>query len=318
MKKYIIPAIALTVISLASCRKDTAVTTPTPQPAQGHYASLATIFSDIKVKSKTVIIDASAGGSFYGKDGTRFVIPANSLIKLDGTPVTGNVDIEIKEYLKRGDMLFSKVLPISNGQPLISGGEVFFNPTQNGQQLLLKEGMFMQANIPQAKPAPAGMDLFLGQLDDSVKGNDVNWNFGGKGAGGTHQQGFGGVVYNGDTLQLFSDSIGYCNADQFMTNPNYQTFTVNIAGVTIPANTAVSAYALYDTYNGMWPMSNITGNVISETHVPNIPVHFVVMMVVNGHFYGGIAGATPANGGSYTVTVSEVDPATFKNQIDAL
>jgi hypothetical protein len=318
MKKYIIPAIALTVISLASCRKDTAVTTPTPQPTQGQYTSLSAIFSDATVKSKSVTIDAATGGSFYGKDGTRFVVQPNSLIKPDGTPVTGNVDIEIREYLKRSDMLFSKVLPISNGQPLVSGGEVFFNPKQNGQQLLLKDGMYMQANIPQAKPAPAGMDLFIGEWKEAgADNNNVNWNRGGKGAGGT-QQGFGSVVYNGDTLQLFSDSIGYCNADQFMTNPNYQSFTVNISGVTIPANTTVSAYALYDTYNGMWPMSNITGNVIAEGHVPNIPVHFVVMLVVNGHFYGGIAGATPANGGTYTVTVAETDPTTLKNQIDAL
>jgi len=65
-------------------------------------------------------------------------------------------------------------------------------------------------------------------------------------------------------------------------------------------------------------MENLSNNVVTENHVPNIPVHFVVMAVVNGDFYAGILSATPATGANYTVAVSKTDPVAFKNTLNAL
>src|SRR6185312_14156513 len=128
----------------------------------------------------------------------------------------------------------------------------------------------------------------------------------------------GAVIYNGDTINVFTDSTGLCNADQFMASPDYQTFSVSITGVTLTSSTSISAFALYDNYNGVWPLNYFSHGMFSESHVPNIPVHFVVMAVVNGNFYAGMIGATPATGSNYTVNLTQTDPTTFKKQVDAL
>jgi hypothetical protein len=174
----------------------------------------------------------------------------------------------------------------------------------------MKPNNFFQANIPQfGATNNTGMSLFLGQTTQ-VANNKMNW------AEADSTRGY--MIYNGDTIKLFSDSVGFCNADRFLTNPNYQNFTINITGVTLPADSCIAAFALYDTYKGVWPMSHVNSGSITEGHVPNIPVHFVVYAAVNGYFYCGISAVTPSTGSTYTVTLTKMDPTAFKAQVDAL
>lgn len=309
MNKLILSAAAIAML-FSACKKDD---DGHNNGTGGNQLTLNSIYNSLAVKSKTISLDAHTGGSFYGNSGTRYVIPSDAFMTTSGIPVSGNVQIEVKEFLDRADMLFSKVLPVSNGDPLNSAGEVYINATQNGQPLIMNTGKYFRVNVPQGGTPAPGMDLFFG-APINTQANTVNWNV----AVIDSAQGGNSVVYNGDTISIISDSIGYCNLDQFMSNPNYQTFTVTLSGVTIAANQQVLAYALYDNYNGLWPMSNITGNVISENHVADIPVHFVVMTIYNGDFYGGIGAATPTNGSNYTVTLSQVTPTAFAAQVSAL
>lgn len=235
-----------------------------------------------------------------------------------GATVTGMIDMRLTEYLKKGDMLFSKIIPISNNEPILSGGEVNVVATQGGQPVYLKPFYTFTASVPTAGTPPDGMKLFTGQPVADTTIVKANW-VQAKRDSGTHAN-IGVVVYPGqDTLHILSDSLNLCNADQFMTTPNYQTFTVNVAvaGATLPS-TGIYGYTLYDSYKGVWPMFHYSAGSFAEGHVPNIPVHFVVFTLINGKFYGGTFGVTPANGSTYSVNLTEVDPAVFKSQLNDL
>ncbi len=322
MKKLYVSAGALLLIGglITACNKNTDPITPIDNG--GVYASLDAVYSSLEVRGQKITMDAATGGSFRGTSGSRYTFQPNSFRTKSGGMVSGNVEIEVRELLKPSDMIFSKVLPVSNGQPLVSGGEVQVTIRQSGQELLLADGMTYSVQLPQFGANNTGMDLFLGapKAEDPV--NVVNWQQVRKDSTGGGQGGgipIGGIVHNGDTITLFSDSVGWANADRFLTNPNYQTFTVNITGANITNSNQVTAYALYDTYNGVWPMMSISNSgVISENHVPDIPMHFVVIAIVNGRFYGGITSVTPANGNTYTVALAETDPNAFKIRIDGL
>lgn len=320
--RYSIIQMSMAVVTLFmfSCKneKDNVVpqvnNNPKPQPT---YSSVNDMFKQMEVKAKTVTIDASKAESFYGNSGTRYILPANSLEKMDGTAVTGNVDVTVREFLTKGDMIFSKMLPVSNGMPLISGGELDIKASQNGQPLRLKDNMVFTANIPQAHGADPAMQFFMGEPVEG-KQNNVNWQRpNGQGGQG---KGNGVIVLAGDTLSLFSDSMMMCNADRFMTNPDYKAFTVNVnvTGAAIVNDEDVYGYAVYDNALGMWPMIQYAGGKINENHVPGIPVHFVVFALIDGEFYGGTAAATPDDGGVYSVTLAKTDAATFKQQINDL
>jgi hypothetical protein len=314
MKLLSLSAIILLIAVVSSCSKKDD-NNNTGAQSYGSYPSMDSVFNQLSVKSKFVTLDAVTGGSFYGNSGTRYVLQPNSFQDAAGVAVTGTVQIEVAEYLHKGDMIFSKVLPISVGEPLISGGELYINATQSGQNIYLKPGFTFKANVPQNKTPPSGLTFFRGQkVEDPI--NTVAWK--------SSDTGYTDIIYNGngDTISIISDSLHWCNADKFLTAPNYQHFKVTIAltGTTITSSSAIKAYALYDNYNGLWPLGfgSRTDNVYSEEHVPDVPVHFVVFGVVNSRFYGGVTAATPKTGGNYTVTLTEVDPLAFKGQINAL
>jgi hypothetical protein len=131
-------------------------------------------------------------------------------------------------------------------------------------------------------------------------------------------------VLNGDTISIISDSIRNCNADQLgLSTWNPQTFTVTIGvtGATLTSSVNIIGFTMFDHYKSEWELG-ITGGysngVFTEDHVPTIPVHFVAFALINNKFYGGVTAASPVTGQNYTVTLVQVDPASFKEQINTL
>lgn len=329
MKNVLIAGVCFAIAAmLPSCKQKDYNKNVTP----GNLSSMNDVFNKLSLKSKTLTVDATAGGSFYGNSGTRYYFAPNSFQTENGTSVTGQVQIEVCEYLKKGDMLFSGMLPISNREPLLSGGEIYVKASQQLKPVFLKPGYTFSANIPTSGTAPAGMQLFMGQQGADPTKDKVNWTLVKKdtirevGVFVVHAAGGGGGTNAVDTLRIISDSLKMCNADQFMTNPNYQNFTVaiTVSGATLSPSSTVHAYALYDTYKGVWPLGygfglgSYSNGVYEEHHVPNIPVHFVAFTLIDGKFYGGSLGVTPSTGSKYTITLSEVNEETFKNQLNDL
>ncbi len=310
MKRLLLASVILGVLVSNSCKKKE--DNNTPVLVYGTYSSIDTIFTILGTPSKFVTFDATTGASFYGASGTRYIIPGGSFQDASGTVVTGLIQMEVKELVKKGDMVFSSALPVCNGDPLVSGGEIYTNATQSGQQLYLRPGYTFQANIPQGTTPTTGLSLFLGTTIPERQ-NAVVWKPSDSISGGT-------ILYNGDSVNIISDSLHWCNADRFLSNPNYQNFkvTLSITGSPTVVPASFLTYTFYDQYKGVWPMGSPSNNVISEGHVPNIPVHLVSFGILNKKFYGGVSAVTPVTNGNYTITMSEVDPVAFKGQLNNL
>lgn len=313
MKKILAP-IALFLLLATSCKKEEPNNNVTISTYKT-YSSMDEIFNELSLKPKVVSIDAAAGASFYGNSGTRYIFQPNCFIDATGATVTGNIQIEVTEWLNKGDMIFSGVLPISNGESIVSGGEFKVKASKGGAELFIKPGKTFEAKIPQFGSKDTVMQFFKGDEIPQQIANRANWRL-------SPTDSFSRVVFNGDTISLFSDSIGFCNADRFMKRPfTYQEFKVTIVppiGVTIAPTDELFTIALYDNQKSLWKCGWYgapVNNVYSEGHVPNIPVHFISHVLVNGHFYGGVQAATPKTGENYTVTLKEVDPKEFKAQI---
>ncbi len=303
MKKVLIASFSIALFSAASCTKP-------KESVSGTYSSLATVFSDIAPKSKITIIDAAAGGSFYGNSGVRYVFPPNSFRTATGGTVTGNVSIQTTEYLSKSDMILSGVLPISNGQPLISGGESYIKASQGNTELFMAAGKNYTINFPQKSTPLAGMGLFFSPGNPTATDN-VNWAL-------NVDSSKGEILYHGDTISIFGDSMHFVNADQFFTSPNYQSFTVIPKVNGKPVSAQILAYASFDNYNSAWTMRNISNGIIGEDHVPDMPVHFIVITNLDNRFYAGVLAATPLTGKVYEMPLTEMTPTALKGILDAL
>ncbi len=125
---------------------------------------------------QTFSIDASAGGSITGEQGTTIFFPPNALVYQDGSPVTGEVTIELVEIYNKADMLL-KNMPTNGKRPdgtiemIKSAGEFFINATKNEEQLALTQPMQLQSKgIPFADVDPE-MGLFIVGCDDPLDFN---------------------------------------------------------------------------------------------------------------------------------------------------
>lgn len=306
-------ALGLSIAILACNKKeDPKVTTPTPGP----YSSLSDAFASVAPKSKTVTLNASTGGSFFGNSGTRYTFSANSFINASGTVVSGNIDLEVLECVSESDMIFSKMLTVSNGTPLISAGEILVKASQAGASLNIRPGYAYSVNMPTNKgTATAGMEYFSGASSSSLPGSIVNWNL------GIRKDSFASVIYNGDTISMFPDSVGFKNLDKYASS-DFATVDIKIDGFnsTLKQDDFTS-YIVLDGLLSAAPLysSNLSGNTIKNVKVLKLNAHYVFCGVYNGDFYGGILKDIIAvNGNTYTIMVSKMTPPAFKVLVDAL
>jgi hypothetical protein len=316
MNKPVFILAILMLFGATSCTKKstTPTTTPNPNPVTFlTYQSINVVFGLLTLPTKTVTINADSGGAFYGNSGTRYVFPKSAFQTAAAGNVSGNVQITVFEVLKKGDMIFNQVLPESNGDPLYSGGEINISAAQSSKQIFLKPSTTFEADIPQTGYYDSITSFYSGRVLAGNLSNNVNWTF-----NNVSSPGF--ITNIGDTIRLFCDSLQWCNAARTLSFPNYQSFKVTVIATnnTVDATSSLLTYVMYDKHKGVYAMTGLNGNVYTETHVANIPVHFVSMALINGHFFAGVTAVTPTNNGNYTVTMTEVDPYAFKGQLNEL
>jgi len=104
------------------------------------------------------------------KKGLRVTVNTDNLETADGQPVSGDVQVSIKEMVKATDMIANNCPTISDGKMLVSDGAYYVSMTSNGKQLQIKKGKSLQMEFPRV--SKNGMELFYGERD--VNGI-MNW-----------------------------------------------------------------------------------------------------------------------------------------------
>lgn len=226
----------------------------TPQP--DGEALLQTFLENRGENIQTGTIDAETGGSIYGDQGTELVFEPNAFLDGNGSPVTGDVTIELIESYKKSDMLLMN-MPTNGRRPngdvetIISGGEFYVNATKDGENLQLDEGFTLLA--PAANNVfDADMAIFNGVdedcdgigncsgLDDDIvwvedEQNDLEIRDG-IGAGG------GPVIGYSAFIQQF----GWTNIDKWFSDPRPKTTIY----VDVPEGYNNENCAVYISYDG--------------------------------------------------------------------
>ncbi|MCB0700353.1 MAG: hypothetical protein H6551_05400 [Chitinophagales bacterium] len=293
----------------------------------GNY-TFSKVFNDLEVKYKTLTIDATKDNSFFGNSGTRYVIKANALVTPGGAPVTGNVQVQVREFLNRGDMIFSRMLPVSDGAPLVSGGEIDIQVTQNGTPLNLRPNTPLQVFVPQKGNADPDMQVFSGQPVTGDPQNQVNWRVDSPRVIVDSLQ----VVDTSnrvvpiyrpgaqDTLKMISDKLRLCNIDKYLKIYQNELITVKVtsSGDTIPNSTPLFCYALFNNLNIAYPIYIYDLNNTREVHLMKLPINFVAFTIINGHFYGGVVTPAQKTGTTVNIVLNKVDPAAFKITLNNL
>ncbi len=139
---------------------------------QQRHNAVAALLLKTTVPSTFHDVKSTEPVTLSGRQGTIVNIPASAFVNANGIPVTGLVQIEMKEVFTRSEMLLSNLPTISNGKLLESGGVVYLDAkTMDGEEVSVAPGKSISIQFPSGPPA-AGMQAFAGNYD--AAGN-MNW-----------------------------------------------------------------------------------------------------------------------------------------------
>lgn len=109
-----------------------------------------------------------------GKKGTILKIEPNSFLYEDGTPVTGEVEIELGEVITMSDFIKSGISTMSDGKMLSTGGTFFIEARQGNKKLKINPEVGLDLMIPTPKK-DKDMKLFVGENTPDSPTGPINW-----------------------------------------------------------------------------------------------------------------------------------------------
>lgn len=135
--------------------------------------ALFDLLNKLEDQSQYFEIPSSKPNLVKGKKGTIIHVIPNHLELENGTAITGNLKVELKELTNQKDLFRNDVQTLSDGKLLISGGSYFIDITANGKKVNLKKGKTLEVEFP--KITNRNMELFYGSRDTL---NQMNWKVG--------------------------------------------------------------------------------------------------------------------------------------------
>ncbi len=153
-----------------SCQYANVVTPTNPSTPS---AIKAIFLSNRNNDKETFTVNSEIQSQIVASKGTKITIPENAFVNASGTPITGNITLEVLEVHDQSSMIWYGLPTMSNGRILESGGELMVKAYANGQELGLANGVELDIEMPSDNYNP-NMTLYYG-VETKNQIGDVNW-----------------------------------------------------------------------------------------------------------------------------------------------
>lgn len=183
---------------------------------------LYSIFNDeLENDIQTFNITAENTQVIYTDKGIRIGIYNKPFVDKDGNEVTGNITLEILEVFDKADMFrYNKTTNAVNGSGesglLISGGQLYVQGYQNGEEISIKDNSSLSLEIPisNEEENPYQMSLWDGNVDSD---GNITW-VGSTGFGEVYSDSIGDPILYGNL-----PNFGWINCDYWYSDPREKT-----------------------------------------------------------------------------------------------
>ncbi len=311
----IISILAVYVSALTSCKnKKQDVITPVANNAS---RTVNQFFANngAKKQSFTINVDNSTA-VVTGDEGTVITFPKGAFSTKTGQAVSGEVKIQLIEIFNQADMLLSDRPTTSNGQILVSGGEIYIGATSNGEELQLNDSTSILFTLP-SDSVDNDMTLFTGGIDSS----QFNWTVIPDVVTTQNQGNLNDTSWAQDTLPYFYydpskyiftvSTLGWINCDRFYNSPNTTDIKVVCNGVVDDYNTR--AFLVFNSINSVSSLWSYTPGVFDSAIVPvGESVSVVVLTLKDGKEYIGLKDVIITNDMEILVNLTEASEVEIK------
>lgn len=286
-KKITILFLLAAALFFTACQKNLDVFVPDPGTTNGPDTTwYATVNSSMPVAAlqtnllATPIADSfeitsSTAASLLNTAGLQCTFPPLSCVSTTGQAVSGKIQAEVFVIKKKGDMVLMNKPTTSNGQMLVSAGEIFISLKKSGQEVNLAPGAKIQIRYSDL-PINPSMKLFFGE---ELLNGQFNWqpnpdtlsNF----------VGYGQQVY-----EITTNHLRWINLDYF-----YDTVGVSRSAVSLKlpfnyTNANSTAFLVFKDIRSVVRMNaNVTEKRFISGKVPNGKAAWVVVISKQGNDY---------------------------------
>ena len=286
--KTVFASLLITIVSLfTSCDPNEEVD-PINTGEILSYNDIQGFFEANGAQDQNFTIDATAGGSVTGEDGTVVTFPPSAFVDGSNNPITGIVEVSIKEIFTPSQMILSNkptnaVNFSSENTFLLSEGETEVKISQNGNDVQIASGVNYQISVPSAGGLDNDMLPFAGTATAT---EGIVWN----------PTSDVGVAGNGMQYVSMPSSYiydvfdtGWSNCDKFYSYPG--TKTTNYINLTNSPNEAETVIFLVFEENNLPAVvkfSTIYANGI-QSYVDMLPeglaVTYIAITLENNQQY---------------------------------
>lgn len=279
------------VLFFVSCEKETeTVIIPSNINSNPNFSQINKFFENNldNVTQNVSVSSSTSNQSFSSDKGIVYTFGANTFINNLGSPVNGNFTIELVEALtKKEMMLLNRPTFTHSGQLLVSGGVVYLNANQNGQQLSINDSDPVLVSIPTDNYI--AMDFFDGSFDnqggfgwDESEDDTVFTNTNGNGQDSIFSENF-------FSFNFEIDSIGWINCDYFYNSTDPLTQVEVVLPDTFNGNNS-AVFIYYSDINSVASLSDYdsdgTFDLGASYSTPvGMEVTFVVISESDGTFF---------------------------------
>lgn len=199
--------------------------------------STANAYDALAVKASCErVINAEEKNELFFEEGTWIEIPENAFVYANGTEIKcSQVNIMVKEFYLKSDIIESGLTTTSNRKLLVSGGMIYIEAKCCGAELVLRKGKKLKVKMPVHEEYATDMRIFSGQMDKGL----MDWKLEGR----TSQS---DLPESDDSLSYVSENdyseregeagneaylmevttLGWINCDRFYDNKNPTTLYV--------------------------------------------------------------------------------------------
>jgi hypothetical protein len=284
-----------------ACKKEGGKIPEWQNPVTYSPKKLEAAFSSMRSTPQTFTVMAGTFATVTGAQGTRLRFYPGSFKNASGATITsGNVQIQLIEAYKAGDMIRNRSTTMqTDGSLLTSGGEVKVVATQNGQALTAgKYGIDFRQSAPSSQP----MRTFSGVA--SEQDGAIDWVAGPTTPGNDATGTIADTASN--TFYYIFDSVSnfnWINCDYFYNQQNRTAVKVVLPDTTFNSSTT-AVFAIFPSMNAVARSMDYTFSTtsasLSEFSFKNnyrLPVGLSVKLVVitkksDGSYYSYIGAPT--------------------------
>lgn len=263
------------------------------------------------------ISDPTIENIVQGAQGTKLIVPANSLTLPGGGEATPPFSVSMLEIFKRGDMIRHNVQTFAGQSPLVSGGVLWLQiKDANGATLALNG---VQAVLPYRTNASGyenDMQHYTGTNQSAPSGSQiVSW-----GAGSSEVTYNAGAGVSGE-FTIATVSNGWNHAASPLQIPDGQATQFSVR---VPNSSDFSQTEVFFTMNEFTTVAALTsvqGDAIS-TFTGTVPTgaqgKLVAISLVEGALHFGVLDVTVSGDDEFSVSVQPGTVPEFQSLLSAM